>query len=179
MKTTQGWGWLAVGVLALGLNGSYHDGGSVRVHRIVREVVAGIQDRSGALVNLVSERVDQFMGKANLAATRSETASCRLATAMARVQTKMARTQTGMAHFEAMSARQEAALARVEGQRARIQVQVARVRMLPVAFSAVEIPVVSCPRVRVNVPRVNIPRMPMVKIPAPVVHLEMPGSGPV
>jgi len=179
MKTAQGWGWLAVGVLALGLNGSYHDGGSVRVHRIVHGVVARIQGQSDALVNLISERVDQFMGKANLAATRSETASCRLATAMAQVQTRMARTQTGLAHFEAMSARQEAALARMEVNRARIEADVARVRMLPVAFSAVEIPVVSCPRVQVNVPRVNIPRMPLVRIPAPVVHIEMPGSGPV
>ncbi len=34
MKTTQGWGWLTAGVLALGLNGIYHDGGAAWAHRI-------------------------------------------------------------------------------------------------------------------------------------------------
>ena len=68
-----------------------------------------------------------------------------------------------MAHFEAMSARQEAVLARVEAQRARIEAQVAPVRLTPVAFNTEEIPVVSCPRVRVNVPRIRVPRVPMVR----------------
>lgn len=179
MKTTQAWGWLVAGVLALGLNGFYHDGGAVWAHRAVDGVVEGIAGRSGTLVNLVSERVDQFMGRAQVAAARNETASCRLGTVMARVQTKMARTQTGMAHFEAMSARQEAALARVEVSRARIEAQVAGLRMMPVAFNTVEIPVVSCPRVRVSVPRVSVPRLPMVRIPAPAVQVEMPGTGPI
>ena len=57
-----------------------------------------------------------------------------------------------MARMEAMSARQEAAMARVEAERARIEARVARVRMMPVAFNTLEIPVVACPRVRVNVP---------------------------
>jgi hypothetical protein len=167
MKTTQAWGWLAAGVLALGLNGFYHDGGAAWAHRIV-DRVAG---RSGAMVNLVSEGVDQFMGKANLAAARNETASCRLATAMAQVQTKMARAQNGMAHFQAMSARQEADRARIETQRVRVRVTAGTFH--PVAFQAMKIPVV-CPRVRVSVPQ-----PPMVKIPAPVVQVEMPGGGPV
>jgi len=88
-------------------------------------------------------------------------------------------TQTGMAHFEAMSARQEAALARVEADRAQIEARVARLRLRPVTFNSVEIPVVVCSRVRVNVPRVNVPRVPMVRIPAPVVHVEKLGAGPV
>jgi hypothetical protein len=176
MKTTQGWGWLAAGVLALGLNGFYHDGGAVWAHRVVDGVAERFSGQSGALVNLVSFRVDQLMGRASLAATRSETASCQLATAMARAQTKMARTQTGMAHFEAMSARQEAALVRMEANRVRIETQVARVRMLPVVFNKIEVPAVSCPRVRVDVPRVNVPRVPMVRVPAPMVHVEVSGS---
>jgi hypothetical protein len=164
MKTTQAWGWLTAGVLALGLNGFYQDGGAAWAHLAVDKVA----EQSGVLADLASVRVDRLMEKTSLGATRDETASCRLATAMARVQTIMARSQSGMAHFEALSARQEAALARVEGQRARIEAQAARVRFSPVAFKAVETPVV-----------VICPRVPMVRIPAPVVHVELAGTGPI
>jgi len=175
MKPTQGWGWLVAGVLALGLNGFYQDGGAAWAHRIADRVV----ERSGALADLASEQVDRFREMADLVAVRDKTTSCRLATAFARYRTEMARTQTGMARFEEMSARQEAALARVEADRARIEARVARLRLRPVAFNSAEIPVVVCPRVRVNVPRVNVPRLPVVKIPAPVVHVENVGAGPV
>jgi hypothetical protein len=167
MKTTQAWGWLTAGVLALGLNGFYHDGGAAWAHRIADQVAG----QSEAVVDLASARVDGLMGKASLVAARNESASCRLSNAMARFQTKIARTQSGMARVEAMSARREAVLTRVEA-------QVARVRLTPVAFNAVEIPVVSCPRVRVNVPRVTVPRVPRVRIPAPVVQVDL-GSGPI
>ena len=173
MKTTQGWGWLAAGVLALGLNGFYQDGGAAWAHRVADEVA----DRSGALVDVASGTVDQLMAKVELAAARDETTSCKLATAMARFETGMARTQTGLAHFEAMTARQEAALARVEANRARIEAQVARVRLAPVAFNTLEMPMVACPRLRVNAPRVS--RVPMVRIPAPVMQVETAGGGPI
>jgi hypothetical protein len=179
MKTTQAWGWLTAGVLALGLNGFYHDGGAAWAHRIADQVA----EQSEAVVDLASERVNGFIGRASLVAAREEPASCRLANAVARFQakiarTQIARTQTGVARFEAMSARQEAALARVEAQRARIEAQVARVRLAPVAFNTGEIPVVSCPRVRVNVPRVTIPRMPTLRIQAPVVRVDL-SDGPI
>src|SRR6202050_5876508 len=182
MKTTQAWAWLTAGVLALGLNGFYHDGGAVWAHRITNQLA----EQSGAMADLASARVDGFMGRANLVAARDETASCRLAAAMARVQPKFARTQTTMAHFEDISAWQEAAVARVEADRARIE---ARVRMAPVAFSSVAGPVVICPRVRVGVsrvyvPQVNgpaaaIPKLPVIKISAPNVRVDLPGNGPV
>ncbi len=82
-----------------------------------------------------------------------------------------------MARMEAMSARQEEALARVEANRARIEARVARLRLAPVAFNTVEMPMVACPRVRVNVLRV--PRVPMVRIPAPVMQVETAGGGPI
>ena len=126
MKTTQGWGWLAAGVLALGLNGFYHDGGAAWAHRVADRVA----EQSGALADLASDRGDGFMGKAHLVAARDENASCRLATAVARVRGGM--TRNSMAHFEALSARQEAALARVEESRARVEAQIARVRLAPV-----------------------------------------------
>jgi hypothetical protein len=176
MKTTQGWGWLAAGVLALGLNGFYQDGGLARVHRIVDAAIERVADRPGSLVDLASERVERFVQNADLVVARDETASCRLAAAVARFQGKIARTESGMATIEAMSARQEAALARVEAERARIEARVARVRMMPVAFNTLEIPTVACPRVRVNVPRVRVPRVSV--IPAPVVRVET-GGGPI
>jgi len=170
MKTTQGWGWLAAGVLALGLNGFYQDGGAAWAHRVADEVA----DRSVALADLASGTVDELMAKVELAAARDETTSCKLATAMARFETGMARTQTGLAHFEAMTARQEAALARVEANRARIEAQVARVRLAPMAFDAAKIPVVVCPRVRVN-----LPKLPMVRIPAPMTDVHSAGAEPI
>jgi len=181
MKTTQGWGWLAAGVLALGLNGIYQDGGAAWAHLDVDGVVARIINQAEAVIALASERADGFVTTASMVAARDETASCRLATAMARFQTRMAQTQNGIARFETMSARQEAALARVEANRARIEGRLARVRLAPVASDSVEIPGVACPRVRVNVngPRVIVPKMPIVRIPAPVVEVEMKGAGPI
>jgi len=151
MKTTQGWGWLTAGVLALGLNGFYQDGGAAWAHRIVDGAVEQVAKRTGAVVELASARVDRFMETADVLATRDETVPCRLAAAMARIQTRMARTQSGMARFESMSAREEAAVARMEADRSRMEARVTRVRMVPVAFRTTEIPVVVCPRVRVEI----------------------------
>jgi len=103
MKTTQAWGWLAAGVLALGLNGIYQDGGAVWVHRNVDGAIARIADRSGAVLALAAGRADWFAAKAGVLGVRNETASCRVASAMDRFQTKIARTQDGVAEFEAMS----------------------------------------------------------------------------
>ena len=167
MKTTQAWAWLTAGVLALGLNGFYHDGGAVWAHRIADQLA----EKSEAVADLASEQIDGFMGTANLVAARDETASCRLAAAMARFQSKFAQVHTTMAHFEDISARREVALARAEVTRARIEARV--VRMAPIAFDSVSGPVVICPRVRVSVPRIEIPKLPVIHIPAPVVHVDL------
>ena len=173
---TQAWGWLAAGVLALGLNGIYQDGGAAWLHRNLDYVMARIADRSGPVLALALGRADLFMAKANLGFARNETASCRITTALVRMHTGMARAQHGFAGLEAMSAREEAAMARVEANRARIEAQTARVRFLPAAFDAEKIPVI-CPRVRIEIPRVNIPQMPLVRISAPVEQVE--GLGPI
>jgi hypothetical protein len=173
MKTTQGWGWLLAGVLALGGNGFYQDGGAAWAHRAVDGVAARIAERSEVL----AERVEGFK-RASLAAVPDKTVACPLATAMARFETKTARTQRGMSRLEAMSARHEAGLARVEAQRARMEVQVARVRLTPVAFHTEEIPVAVCPRVRLDVSRGNVPRVPGVRVRTPVVEVDL-GDGPI
>jgi hypothetical protein len=164
---TQAWGWLAAGVLALGLNGIYQDCGEAWVHRNVDRMIARVAQSSGPVLALALGRADWYLAKAKLAATRDETASCRMSTVLARMQTEMARAQHGFAGLEAMSAREEAAMARVEANRARIEAQTARVRFLPAAFDAGKIPVI-CTRVRIEIPRVNIPQMPLVRISAPV-----------
>ncbi len=78
---TQAWGWLAAGVLALGLNGIYQDGGAAWVHRHVDGVVARIADRSEGVLALATGRAEWYLAKANPLAARNQTASCRVATA--------------------------------------------------------------------------------------------------
>ncbi len=179
MKTTQGWGWLAAGVLALGLNGFYQDGGAAWAHRAVDAAVERVAERAGAVSGLASEGVERLVEAAGRVTARDETASCPLTTAMARLLTRIARTRGGMARFEAISARHEAAVARVEAERARIEARVARVRLSPMAFNEIEIHRAVCPRLRVDVPRVNIPRVPMVEIPAPAVRVDMLNDGSI
>ena len=164
---TQAWGWLASGVLALGLNGFYHDGGAAWAHRAMQQVAARVLDRSEGVIALATGRADWFLAKVNGVAAREETASCRVATAVARVQTRMARTRGGFAQVEAVSARQEAALARVEARQARIEARtaarMARVEVMPASFNTVTVPAV-CPRVHVRIPRVNVPQVEMPEI---------------
>ncbi len=167
----QAWGWLIAAVMAAGLNASYHDGGLWMVHRVFARAGYHVE----AVLALANGQADRFLTEARLASTQDETASCRFSTALARFQTRFARQQGNFARFEAMSARQEAQLARFEANRARIEAEVARVRIPamainPMAFKTPIAPV--CPRVRVNVPKI-----PMIK--APMVHVELPGAGPV
>jgi hypothetical protein len=173
---TQAWGWLVAGVLAAGLNASYHDGGLQWAH----EVANRIEHSSTAVLALASGNAERFLSEARLVTERNETASCRLATSLARVQTRLARTETGFAHFDGMSARQEEQLARLEANRdrmeAQIEAQTARIRIPAVAFNPIvvrEPQVSACPRIRVNVPQV-----PMVRIPAPEIDVES-GNGPI
>ncbi len=151
MKNTQAWGWLVAGVLALGLNGIYQDGGAAWVHRAVSQVTAKISEPAEGVLALASGHADWFMVKSRMVNARDTTSSCRLATAMARIQARVARAQTGFTDLEAMSAREEAQMARLEANPARIEAEVARK-----PFAQVDFDPVVCPRVRVSIPRVRI-----------------------
>ena len=190
MKTqmTQAWGWLAAGVLAAGLNASYHDGGLQWVHQVADRVGHG----SAAVLALASGRADQFLTEARLLTAGDETASCPWATTRAWVQRRIDqsridqnmigqsmidRTQTG---WNVMSAREEAQLARLEANRARMEariavqtahLRIAQANFAPVVFKSIPDPVV-CPRIRVSAPRV-----PMIQ--PPVIHIETASAGPV
>ena len=199
---TQAWAWLTAGVVALGLNGFYLDGGVAWAHRIADR----ISNRSDFVVQRVSDRADQFLAEVRMSAGRNETASCPLSTALAGFQSRMARSrfaqnqtrfaQTKIAGFDRMTAREEAQVARLEASReraeaqveARVDAQVARMSFAPAVFERVVMdPVkirVVCPRVRVNVPAVrvpvvNIPRIPMIRIPAPVISGSASDTGPI
>ncbi len=175
MKNTYAWGWLAAGVLALGLNGIYQDGGAAWVHRAMEQGVARMAESSGAVIALAAGRADWFVAHAQTALARNETASCRFGVLAARLHAKMARAQGGMARFEAMSAREEARLARWEANRARVEAQVERVRYVPADFNIGSVSVVR-PRVNVRIPRIRVPQIPEIRIPE--VHVEVAGLGP-
>lgn len=182
---TQAWAWLTAGVVALGLNGFYHDGGAGWAH----QVAAGISDRADSVIERVSGRAEQLVAEARMAAdrevidrgamdrgeiAREEATSCPFSKARSRVRARIARTQTAVAHFDAMSAREQAQMDRWQTVQDRIQARVqseidrqtARMRVTRTGTDPVEIRV-ACPRVQVNVPAVRIPevRIPAISIP--------------
>src|SRR5580692_651800 len=176
MKITQAYAWLAAGVLAAGLNASYHDGGLQRVH----EMVDRVGENSAAVLTLASGRADEFLSEMRWVTEREKTASCPLARALARVQgrisqTEIARNQERLDRLEAMADREQA---RMEFNRARIEAQIIRIHvpamaLKPMVFSAPKLS--ACPRVRVS-----MPRLPRIQVPEiPVIHVESASSGPI
>jgi len=170
---TQAWGWLAMAVLAAGLNAGYHDGGFRWAHRIVGRV----GHSTSAVLALATGRADQFLTEARVIAAHRHS-SCPMEAAAAEMQAALAPAETNFAEFEQMTARQEAQLAKIEAKRAGLEARLIRIRIAAVALNRIEVP---APRVSVcrRIP-VNIPRMPMIKVPAPpVIHVETGNLGPV
>ncbi len=169
---TQAWGWLAVGVMAAGLNASYHDGGMEWAHRIADRV----EHNTNAVLALATGHADRFLAEANLVKTRETPSSCRLAMAVAPVQAGLAWSDVELDRFQAMSDREQARLARFEAKRERMEAHLSRVRMPAVTMNpvVVSMPEISaCSRIRVNVPRV-----PQIKVPAvPAVHVDVQVDG--
>jgi hypothetical protein len=171
---TEAWGWLVVGVLAAGLNASYHDGGMPWAHRAVNRMQHG----SAAVVAMASGRTEEFLAEAKLAGGVDETPSCRISTAMAQMQSDFARSQAEWDRFEAVTDRQQAKLVRFDAKRARMEAEIARIQIPAVSMSTATFSssrITICPRVRVN-----IPQAPRINMPAiPVVRIESSGNGPV
>jgi hypothetical protein len=171
---TQAWGWLTAGVVALGLNGFYHDGGAEWVHRVADR----ISDQSAVVAERISGRAEQFLAQARMVGAREETASCPMSTALARVQTRMSRTQNRFAHFQAMSARRGARVVELEANQAlvdaqveqRVEAQLARLSFASAMANPVQVRV-ACPRVRVSVPRVEIPEINIPEIRVPEIRV--------
>jgi hypothetical protein len=179
---TQAWGWLMAGVLAAGLNASYHSGGLQWAHEIADQV----QHNTAAVLALASGNATQFLSEAQAVTARNEKSSCPLAHSLARVQAKVASSEQARDEFEIISDQEEAQLDRLEANRDRIEAQVqaqvaaqtAHLRVASMAFAPVAVkamPAVVCPRVRVNIPRMPAMKMPVV----PEVHINLPSAGPV
>jgi hypothetical protein len=173
------------GVLAAGLNASYHDGGLVWAHQIADRVGNQLELDSAAVQALAGGHPEQFLTKARGLTARNETAaSCPLGGAWARMETRMAsKNQVGLARFDSISAREQARLDRLAADRermaarieARVDAETARIRV-PTALPnplVVHGPQVSCPRVRAK-----IPSLPTIRMAARVIDLES-GSGPI
>ena len=198
MKMAQAWGWLVAGVLAAGLNASYHHGGLQWAHQAVEQIADQVEYRSQAVWALASGDSERFLAASRMLTARNEAASCPITAKLAQAQTGfqnnfaskfenkfeykfadgMARSQAQLdvwsAHSEAQRDRLEAQRERMEARiQARVNAEVARIRIPAVAFSPVSVRVPACPRIRVEVPQV-----PMVRIPAPVIEVES-GSGPI
>jgi hypothetical protein len=141
VKMTQAWGWLVAGVLAAGLNASYHDGGLQWAHQVTEQISYQVEHRSAAVLDLATGQADQFLSEARLLTAREETPSCPWATALARVQTRVARSRAefdrarldharldharfdlaGLDRIEVMSDLQNAKLARLDANRQRLE----------------------------------------------------------
>lgn len=167
---TQAWGWLAIAVLAAGLNSSYHNGGLEWAHRVADRV----QHNTSAVLTLATGHTDRFLAEAQLVSAQNSH-SCPFSAALAAVRRSIAPVHSEQERFEAMTAREEAALARLEANRARMQARMVRLNMANFNPVVVRAPRVVCPRVRVSIPRMPVMRMPA----APTVHIDYPGAGPV
>ena len=77
-KTTNAWGWLAAGVLALGVNGFLHDEGA----GLARQMAERVASRSGAVLALASGRADGFLANARSLTGRDQAAACRVQAAV-------------------------------------------------------------------------------------------------
>ncbi len=72
MKSAQAWGWLTAGVLALGLNGFYQDGGMQWAHEALGQFV----HRSAAVVALATGSADRFVAEASQISANGRRYAC-------------------------------------------------------------------------------------------------------
>jgi hypothetical protein len=201
MKMRQAWTWLFAGVIAAGLNATYHDGGMQWAHRAIE--LTG--HNAEAVLALATGRADRFVLAANMIREQRESAACPLSQAWDeirsrvqgrvennvaseaqqkvwdKIQSRVAARQSQADRFRVMTARQEAEMDRWEAQRDRIQARVERLRIPSATFNPVQFRTImvnstpACSRIRVNVPQI-----PMIKMPAiPEVHVETGSVGPI
>lgn len=175
MKNNRAWGWLAAGVLALGANGFYQDGGAVWAHRAVNQVIAAVSDRTEGVIALAAGRADLFLSKGKTVRTRNRVAACPFASVAPRLRAKVVRPMREVERFESMSSREEAQLVRLETNRERIEARFSQLQFVPTDFSPVKIRLV-CPRLNIKVPQINIPQTPTARIPE--IHVDTFSAGP-
>ncbi|HET9406151.1 MAG TPA: hypothetical protein VFO39_02835 [Candidatus Sulfotelmatobacter sp.] len=161
MKSTSAWAWLTAGVMALGLNGIYQDGGAQWLH----EWIGTATDRAAAVVDLASGRADQFFVEARNVSEQSEASSCRVSAAVARIR--------AAARSQARCPRTQAVLySRQRGEWIQWQVEQARrnaatARLAATSLRGIDLSNLRVPnmgreiRVFVATPQVRIPEVEM------------------
>jgi hypothetical protein len=157
---TKAWYWLAAGVLALGLNGYYQDGGMQALHRIsnrattaVAETRAQLQEAAVMTQVAFAEHATcqehartQVAVNAPMMPAEAEARVAEIHARLARAEAAQMRAQ--LAGMEQVMMRREMRQARVEIQNGRLELQAdpGQVRLL--------LPPV--PRVEVNVPQAAV-----------------------
>jgi len=143
---TQAWGWLAAGVMAAGLNATYHQGGLAWVHCVTGK----ISHSSSAVLALATGNAQRFVAEAQLIAHQQQAGSA-LPAMLVRVESqvenrvenqvetkladanlaearatepKITRAQADFARLATVAARHEEQLARVEANRALMEARV-------------------------------------------------------
>lgn len=177
----QALGWLAAGVLAAGLNSSYHNGGLEWAHRIADRV----GHESNAVLALATGNADRFYSEARLQEARlarvgeENSSPCRLSLAMAKVQDAVPLSTVTFAQSEGwteqLTDREQAQLDRQAARRARMQAQSARIEIPEIEVPEIQIPEIQVPAVRVPAVRVSEIHVPVVRVPAihiPAVHVQ-------
>jgi hypothetical protein len=154
----QAWYWLAAGVLALGLNGYYQDGGFQGLHRLATGTSLAV-NQARAQIGQIATLAEMAM--AEPAQSRSERPApavvavkalaipvgtqARLAQVQERLQTMQA------ARVQARMARLQEVIARREMQRAQVEIQNGRIAVLS-DQGQVRVTLSPLPRVQVSVP---------------------------
>jgi len=163
MKSTQAaWGWLTAGVLALGLNGIYHDFGTRWAHNVM--------SRSLGAVAVAPGHAAPLLAQATRILASYEAAAC--PTARARVKIQSACKRGEFARLDGMEARLEGALASLEAARTRMAVETTELREGDMAVNDSDLGQVGFP---VVVPKIHV--MIAKPLMAPVMKMQCLADG--
>ena len=154
MGSGKAWYWLAVGILALGLNSEYQSG---RLHW-ARQAT----DQSLALIERATDRTMHYVTLAEIMLGDNQAEFKPAQVAVALVQAKVACARVALAQREIERARPELMNARFEVANARI-----------IAAAQERAGLVVCPHSQVQV------RVPQVRVHVPQVKVTMPDPGVV
>jgi hypothetical protein len=158
---TQAWYWLAAGVLALGLNGYYQDGGLPVLHRLAN--CGETRDsKTGVLRRMATVAEGAMAGPARLCCNRTAEAALvavspgippRAQARLAQLQERVGEMQA--ARIQARIARVQQAMAQRERQRGQVEWQDGRLSVVS-DEGWVQVTVPQLPRVEVNVPQAPV-----------------------
>lgn len=152
--------WLAVGVLALGLNSTFQNQEAQWAHNLADQARRSAVD--------LAQRGMGYLAMAEVMLGSTPAQSSRLQAALARVQVETAQAQAAIASREASRALREAQRVNLEFNRRQLAYMAEDMNACP-DQRMLHVPRVHVPRVEVHVPDVHIPnvevRVPEVRVP--------------